>query len=131
MADIEQAIYSILSTDATTKALVGTRIYPNVVPQDATLPAIAYQRISGSRVQSHGGPSNLARPRFQFTCLAVNYSGARAVANAVRQALDGYKNTAASVYVQAGHIQTDFDSFADGENLHAVRVDFYLWHTEA
>lgn len=131
MADLEQALYSILSADGTVSGLVGTRIYPNVIPQDVSLPAIAYQRISAMRVFSHGGPSCLARPRFQITCLATSYSSAKAVANAVRGALNGYVGTAATVEIQASFIQNEFDTFTDDDDLHTVRQDYYIWQREA
>lgn len=131
MADIEAAVYSILTADSTLSALVGTRIYPNVVPQDVTLPAVAYQRISTSRVYSHSpGVSQLARPRFQFTSVARSYSDVKAVANALRGALDAYGGTAASVLVFTMLSQNEFDTFSDDGDLHTVRQDFYVWHRE-
>lgn len=132
MADIEAAVYSILTADSTLAALVGTRVYPNVVPQDVALPAVAYQRISTSRVYSHSpGVSQLARPRFQFTSVANSYSDVKAVANAVRGALDAYGGTAASVLVFTMLSQNEFDTFSDDGDLHTVRQDFYVWHREA
>ena len=65
--NIEEALYSKLTGDAGVAALVSTRIYPNVVPQDIALPAVAYQRISTVRDMAHDGPTGVAHARFQFT----------------------------------------------------------------
>lgn len=129
-ANMEQALYSILSDDTAVKALVAARIYPSIIPPDAALPAIAYQRVSAMRVKSHGGPSSLARPRFQITCLARSYGSARAVADATRGALDGIKKTVGNVWVQAAFVQNEFDTFTVEDDLYTVRQDFYVWHAE-
>ena len=130
MADVETALYTILSSDAGVSALVGARIYPVVIPQDVSLPAVAYQRISAARVYSHDGPSCLARPRFQFSCTAESYGAARAVVNAVRTALDGYNDTANGVRIMAAFSQNEFDGFTDVDDLWTVYLDFFVWHVE-
>ena len=69
------------------------RLYPLVIPQDAALPAVAYQKISSPKTQSHSGSSNLAHSRFQFTCAADTYAEVKEVANAVRHCWDSYAGT--------------------------------------
>lgn len=130
MSDAEQALYAILANDTAVSALVGTRIFPNVIPQDVALPVLAYMRVSGARTNSQTGPSQLARPRFQITCLSRSYSEAKTLAAAVRRALDGYKGAIASVDVQGVMIQNEFDTFTDDDDLHTVRQDYYFWHAE-
>jgi hypothetical protein len=134
MADIEEAVYAILKAASGVTALVGgsssPRIYPNVVPQDAGLPAIAYQRISSYRKATHGAPASLARPRIQVTMLAESYSQVKGVAAAVREALDGYVGTAGGVGVQAALSEDETDEFGNSNNLHVVRQDWMIWHAE-
>ena len=71
MAEIEEAVYSRLTATGAVTALVGSgsaaRIYPNKIPQEATLPAVAYQRVSTRRVKAHAAPTGLARVRVQVT----------------------------------------------------------------
>lgn len=130
MSQLEQALYVILTDDATVSGLIGTRVYPLLIPQDAALPAIAYQRISRLQIQTQSGPSCLSRARMQLTCVATTYSGVKALADAVRVVLDGYKGTAASVSVGASFLETDADAYADESELFSVRMDFRMWHEE-
>lgn len=130
MADVEEAVYAILVGDAEVSALVGTRVYPQVIPQDAALPAVAYSRISARRVKSHSGPSRLARPRVQVTCSAKTYGAAKALAAAARGALDGFKGTAAGLDVQGAWLDNDGDEYGDDGELRSVRMDFMIWHRE-
>ena len=130
MSLIESALHSHLTSDAAVSTIVGTRVYPLLIPQDASLPAIAYQRISALRVTAQDGPSNLARSRLQVTCVAESYSGVKALATAVRQALHGYKGTVDGVTVGASFLETDVDQYADESGLYSVQMDFRIWYGE-
>lgn len=134
MADVEQAGYAILKAASGVTALVGgsssPRIYPNVVPQDVALPAIAYQRISTRRRAVHGSPASLARPRLQLTILAETYSEVKALAAAVREAMDGYMGTVGGVEVGVALADDETDEFGSSNNLHVVRQDWMIWHAE-
>ena len=135
MAEIEEAVYSRLTTTAAVTAIVGagsaSRIYPNKIPQEATLPAVAYQRVSTRRVKAHAAPTGLALVRVQVTCVARTYSEVKGLAVVVRKALDGVMGTVGGVAVQGSWLETDADEYGDAEGLHSVRQDFMVWHTEA
>lgn len=134
MAELEEAVYSRLNGNAGVSAIVGTRIYPEKIPQEATLPAVAYARISARRARSHSGPGGLARPRIQVTCVAASYSEAKALAAATRKALDGIgvggPVTVGGVEVHGSWLDTDADEYGDAEGLHSVRQDFVFWCRE-
>lgn len=83
----EQLVGWVLRNDDAVAALVAGRVYPLVVPQQVSRPAIAYQRISGPRTYSHSGPT-LAFARFQITCEGTTYAEACRVAAVVRVALE-------------------------------------------
>lgn len=44
--ELEEGLYLFLASEPTVTALVSTRIYPVVIPQDALQPALVYQRIN-------------------------------------------------------------------------------------
>jgi hypothetical protein len=131
MAELEEAVYSRLSGNVAVAALVSTRIYPNKIPQEAALPAVAYQRISARRVKAHAAPTGLARVRVQVTCVARSYSEVKGLAAAVRTAMQGVMGTVGGVGVQGSWLETDADEYGDAETLHSVRQDFMIWHTES
>jgi len=132
---LEEALYAHLSGDADVAALVGDRIYPLLVPQDADLPALAYQRISGVPIYAHDGPPGLARARVQITCLGRSYSEAKDLAARVRAALSGYRGTmggAGGVEVGAAFIENHRDELAEAFGPAPVaRLDCLIWYQEA
>lgn len=133
---IEQALYAILSGHAGLSSLVDNRIYPIVLPQGPLLPAVTYQRVSGEREETHDGPSGLARPRFQVSCWAqilpgVNaFDQARAVAEQVRLALDGYQGTAGGVQIEVIQLENEVDLFEPETQIFHSAIDFTVWHQE-
>lgn len=133
MSVIEEALVSRVLANATVAATVGTRVYPVVAPEGVTLPALVYQRISGVREHTHDQVGDLARPRFQFGAIALTYSAAKALANAVRSALDNYSGTVLGVRIDAIQVQNEIDTFnasTDEASTYLTWLDFIVWHHE-
>ncbi len=130
MASIEESVVSRMLGYAEVSALVGTRIYPLLTPQDVDMPALAYQKISSPKTQSQSGSSHLAESRFQFTCEADDYPTAKALAKAVCHCWDGFKGTVASIRIDGALVQDDRDSYSEQHAAPVVRVDVLIWHYE-
>jgi len=102
--------------------LVANRIYPLLLPQSPTFPAVVYLRVSGLRVQSHDGDSALQHPRFQFSCWAETYTEALAVAEQVRTALQGATTAGVGIY------ETAHDFYDAETGWYHIPVDITIWH---
>lgn len=120
---IETDLYSRLSTFAGLVALVGTRSYPLLLPQNPTLPAITFQKISNVREQAHSGDSSLQHPRYQFSCWAETYAEAWAVAEQIRLALQGITSAGGGFYENA------VDLYDPETGWYHVPVDITIWHS--
>ena len=71
--------------------LVGTRVYPALLPEDETLPAVVLQQISEVPSHSNSGVSH-TRPRYQIDCYASTLATARVLDQHIRKALRGQRN---------------------------------------
>ena len=125
---VKAALVARLMGDAGVVALVGSRVYPQVVPQDAAMPALAYQRISETPEYSHTGFSSLSRTRFQITVEAETMASVDAAAQAVRIALRGVSWTFGTVTVYASFVDTDTDGYSDMRVAPVERIDVVLSH---
>lgn len=90
MALIEQALYSYLSNYAGLTALVSTRIYPDVCPQEPTLPYVVFQKIHDQPGYVMGGETGISDAVFQFDAVSTSSLEAKNVAEQLRQALSGF-----------------------------------------
>ena len=130
---IEEALQYHLVNDTDVKALISARAYPNVIPQDADLPALAYQKISWLGGMAHDGPTGIAWPRFQITAQANTYSEVVDLIKKVRIALDGFAGTmggAGGVTIEGGFVKNVFDGYEFATERETRRLDVVLWHQE-
>jgi len=122
--DLKQAQRTYLLTDPTLAGLVSSRIYPNFIPQDATLPAVAYIEIGGpAGILAHDA-SKLGEARIQYTITAETYPAATAVAAAIRNALWGYRGLMGTLQVDGVvDVSGDMDGYNQPDNLQVIRLD--------
>ena len=97
---IETDLYATLSGDGGVAAIVGTKIYPNLVPESVANPCIDLSVIAETRIDTLAGLNDMRRSLVQISCHANTYSGAHILAEAVFSAMagDGYLESAVDFY---------------------------------
>ena len=126
---IETAIRYILINDSTVKDIT-TRCYPVTIPQSPQYPLILYTKITGMRDHHLRGPSGHAHPRFQVEAWSKTYTEAKTLADAIREALDGYSGTASSTKIGSCLIDSEQDIYESEVEAFRVIMDFFVWHEE-
>ena len=121
---------TFLLEDATIAGIVEERVYPNILPQPATLPALTFAQVSGVRVRDLSGPTGRARPRVTVNSWASTYSAVRALADAVRRRLDGYAGPLTTVVIGSSALDNEFDIYEQDLKIHRVMQDYIISHTE-
>lgn len=93
---IEEHVFAALTANPAVAALVSQRIYPLVMPQNPTLPAIRYEVTGQASEWALTGAEAMRETMFDVDCWAAETSGksayaaAKEVQEAVRAALDAY-----------------------------------------
>lgn len=133
---IEEALKVLITTAV--PAL--TRFYPVQAAQAVTVPFAVQQRIGTNAVRSLSGPSGLTQARIQIDIYDLDYDAARAMALAVRQALDGYAGVvtipatspAETVSIRASSFQEERDFVEQTTNpiLYRRSADFLIMFEE-
>lgn len=130
---VELEIRTRLVADSAVAALVKvgsvSRIYALFLPQNPTLPAITYQRISGPRIQELNAATEWGRARIQYDCWADTYLGAQALAAAVRRSLNGHVGKLATLKVGI-RLDNERDLYEDELNIFRISQDYMVVHTE-
>jgi hypothetical protein len=103
VTEVEIALRAALLERPQVAALVGTRIYPMVLPQEVQLPALTYQRITSRRSSGHDGASDLEQPRIQIDAWGRTWTEARQLERAVGDFLHGFRGLAGGRVIQAIH----------------------------
>lgn len=119
-----EILYQRLSGHAGLSALTGDRWYPLVLPQNPTLPAGTYQRISD--VPLGETTLTLRQQRVQFNCYAPTYISVRSVADQLIAALDGFVDTDQATQLKAAWQDNAFEYYEPETKLYVVPVDVML-----
>lgn len=135
---LEAELRTFLLGDATIAGLLGAAgaVYPAPAPQNTPSPFVTFQRIAADRIYSLRGPSGLAGPLIQIDCwseqpeLGGSYAQAKALGEAVRKRLDGYRGAMGSVAVKEITIEGERDLFEPQDKTRRVSFDFRIWHEE-
>lgn len=93
---VEKGVFELIKTKA------GGRIYALTAPQNATVPFVVFQRVSGDRWRSVNAPSGISQVTIQIDCYALDYYGAKDLAVEIETILDGHRGT---VYYGSGSPQ--------------------------
>lgn len=109
---------------------VADRVYPEVIPQDVSLPALAYQRVSGARPMAHGGKLGIAEARIQVTIAAESYRAAKAIAAGVRDLFPMRGILGGLVTVHSGYIENEIDGYGPQIEAATVRLDLWFLYSE-
>lgn len=119
---LESRIYAALTTATALTALVGTAIYPEHRPQEGTMPAVVYSRVSGLRLYHLQGYSGLENPRVQIDSYATSLDGRREVAAQVITAME------ASTTFKAMALTSPIDDYDDRLKIYRRIFDFSVWN---
>lgn len=121
MAQLEASIFTALTGASGVSAIVGSRVYPLVIPQGAALPAVTYTRISGPLEMSLSGGAGLESVRVQIDAWATSYAAVKDLAAELRSAM-----LSATAFQVAS--VSDRDLFEDETSVFRVSTDFTVWH---
>ncbi len=128
---IEKAVYSRLSTDPAITSIVSGRVYNGLLEQETTVPAIVFYRINTSRNElPHSGSIGVATALIQITIYSDTVANLRALAEAVRRRLHGYKGTAGTVAVLFSQCMQERDGYAHHQELFSTIMEFRIKYRE-
>lgn len=134
MINIENIVYSILSTNGTVAASFSTRVYPAIVPFDSAFPAVSY-RISGIEpFETQMAASNLERYSVQISVFSLTYSALYDLSSKVSAAMIGHSNSSVSrIFLtnmsdDVQEIYTTADTTqSTGQYLYIRNLDFTIY----
>jgi hypothetical protein len=119
-------VYTALANDAQVVSVVTTRIYPMVLPQTPTLPAITYQRISNP---PRLGNTELREARFQINVWGESYADVIELANYVKTVFEDYTDTEVAPRIKYGKVINEIDDYDDETETYRVIIDVILTTT--
>lgn len=122
---IEADLRAYLLSQPNLKSMIDTRLYPLVLPQPPTFPAVTYAKVSHSHVRDLSGVA-YSISRFQFSCFAATYSGAKAVANEIKRALQDFVGVVGGYRFLDADGANEIDIYESDSGIYHVPVDVII-----
>ena len=137
MADLAVAVRAYLLTKTAVTDIVGQRIYTDILPQSATLPAITLSKISTRHEHQLSDFGGLAHTRMQFECFATTRLVANSMAEAIRACgIITQKGTTSSVDIRGVRVDdgqrnyVDYPTDGSDEHRYVTTIDLIFDYTE-
>jgi hypothetical protein len=124
---IGKLIYSRLSTDGSITAYIGTKIYPDITPQNVQYPFVVYTITNSLPVDYKDGQSNLEEITLQVDVYTQSYDDTQDLANLIRNRLDRFTGTVEGVEVQTiKYVSSDSQVFNAELSVYWMSIDFII-----
>lgn len=125
---MEASLFSFLTGNAGIAALIGTRVYPGIIPQSGVQPCIVYNKSSRSRQQLFCGTDGLLLTRLEIDCYADSYIQSVALANAVTSALQDFSGDMNGTTVPRIFLENEIDLSDIEPGLYRQSQTWAMWH---
>lgn len=102
----------------------GSRVYPLLLPQDPTLPAVTYQQISSTRMRAMGNDGPMTRARIQLNSWGSSYAEARTLAEEVETALNRFRGVVAGLRVLDILLDNEIETYESETEARRVIQDY-------
>jgi hypothetical protein len=129
----EAVVYALLTGAGAVTAVVGSRIYPEVLPEKQPTPAIVYEHVSSSRSGAIAvdavASTHLTRTRIQVNLLSTDHTVTRSLMVAVVAALQFKRGLIGGVTVHSVlHAGEGPVSYDQALGLYHRPIDFLITH---
>ncbi len=108
--NIDEALIAYLKDHIGLMAIVGARIFFDILPQGTDYPAVVVQKISDNKDHYLTGQCELERPIYQFTSMSPIKAAARNVSNQIKAALCDFQGTMSGITVQSIKLENELNS---------------------
>ncbi len=134
---IRNSIRQYLLSKAAVTAIIGSRLYPVVLPQSQDVPAITFSRVSGGHSHNLDRATGSAIPAFEFDCWAATYAQAETLAEVVRGVMQGFgPGTMGDTEVKACILDDEADAYeppedASDKGVFRITLRYRIRYTES
>jgi hypothetical protein len=115
----ETVLFSTLSAAAAVSAIVATRIYPDVAPQDVALPCVAFSRTGTETIGTFSQAVVSSKATLECWCMSNSRATAETLGDAVQAA-------GAAAWFTPTSRRAEYDQDAQ---IWAVALTFDFWET--
>jgi len=104
-------------------------IRPQVLPDDASYPALTYQLAGQTNERGIGDFHSMKQADFIVNFYSPQYADCKSLATVARSELEGFVGIMGDYDCEQVEIDVDFDRYMNQEKLHGVSMTATIWYT--
>jgi Protein of unknown function (DUF3168) len=129
-----EGLFTLITSDPGVKAALNgkTSVYPNIAPDETSLPYIVYTQIARSVILTYQGVNRLQETRIQFSCYGASYKTAKSLAGAVKNLLDGFTGLLGDGTILEHSMPVSEHDEVERElkaTVYGIHLDYAFWAT--
>ena len=129
---ISDHLYTYMAAQSAITDIVSTRIYPIILPQEPTYPAISYSDDDVNYTESFDGQTDHAQSIYQINAWAKTYAGAYTLGDVLRSSLKNTSGSFGGITIQrCSIISGPVTVYEDSVEAYRQTYIFSIWHNEA
>lgn len=129
---IEKAIFKLLTDTTAISQIVGSRVFPVILPENAALPAIVFGRVSTNGAPlSHDGSTGIVTSYFEITAIAKDVQIAKTLSTQIRKRFSGFTGKVDGFSIFRASVESESDEYDVETGTYQIPVEVYLTHKEA
>lgn len=123
-----EGLFSVLTSDSAITGIVGDRVYPLLMPQSGTIPAIVYSQIGRREDVSLCSADGKIRATIQIDSYSKQYRTSKMLADAVRSVLVDFTGAMGDARVATVILDQELDLDDPEPGLFRVSQTFFIWY---
>lgn len=123
---LESALVALITGNAPVAAVLGTRLYPDVIPQDQPMPAGHYRTVSTRPAMAHSGEAGVDFSTVRFSIFAPLRADAISLRELIKPVVSGYKGTSGGETLDAVFYREGMNTFDIESGLYAAQFDLIV-----
>lgn len=128
---IADNLYTYLAAQSAITSIVSTRIYPIILPQKPTYPAVTYSEDDSNYTESFVGQTDHVQSIFQLDAWATTYAGATTLGEAIRTSLQNTSGSFGGITIQRCTVLSGpISVYEDSVEAYRQTYIFSIWHNE-
>lgn len=123
--DFEKLLRATLLSSTALTTIVGQKVFDTIMPQGTLLPAVTFQKLSGSPANCLYGPTGLENIEVQIDAWAMQKAQVKEMAKAIRAIMP------ATGAMWGARLTMDEDMFDEEAKVYRVCMSYDVWFLES
>ena len=128
---IEKAVRTVLLACSDVTDLINNKVYPLIIPQRETLPAVTYKRITTTPIHTMVEEYDVEKVMLLIRVDSLFYEEMKDISKAIKDCFLNYKGTVGDTYIQAALFENQHDDVTENKEsvVYYEELEFTFWYS--